>query len=89
MTKKKRKTKRKKITQALKRKQLKKQAKRDILARKKTPHQEANSGQLLRETCPYSGLFNQTKLIQKDLLKSIALSLFILASEFVLYWRLK
>jgi len=97
MAKKKRKTKREKIAQALKQKQLKKQAKKDILAQEKTPHQEANSGQLLRKTylgrkkekADYSGLFNQTKLIQKDLLKSIALSLFILASEFVLYWRLK
>ena len=97
MAKKKRKTKREKVALALKQKRQKKQAKEETLALKKTPYQEASSSQAFRKTSPsrkkekadYSGLFNQTKLIQKDLLKSIALSFFILASEFVLYWKLK
>ena len=97
MAKKKRKTKREKIALALKQEQQKKQAKKKNLTQKKTPYQEANSSRAFRKTSPskkkekadYSGLFNQTKLIQKDLLKSIVLSFFILASELVLYWKLK
>ena len=88
MAKKKRKTKREKADLTRKRKQQKKQTKEEILIPKKTLNQEANSNQVFQKA-DYSGLFNQTKLIQKDLLKSIALSFFILASEFVLYWKLK